>query len=155
MRRHTAACCAVALCLLLYRRASHAAPCTCTIAVPLDPMRVATQWVPHPSCCACCACCAWHGELCSFTCTTAVSLDLWKVATQYMLGRACIAECIAWDGGRKKTRVHLIPRPGGAAAGGAGEGRGRGRGAGGGGCEVRHATACALTVPTAAELPCF
>ncbi|PSC73715.1 carotenoid oxygenase [Micractinium conductrix] len=54
-----------------------------------------------------------------------MSLDLWKVATQYMLGRACIAECIAWDGGRKKTRVHLIPRPGGAAAGGADPAAGR------------------------------
>jgi all-trans-8'-apo-beta-carotenal 15,15'-oxygenase len=44
-----------------------------------------------------------------------VSLDLWKVATKYMFGRACIAECIVWDAG-KKTRVHLVPRPGSAAA---------------------------------------
>jgi hypothetical protein len=42
-------------------------------------------------------------------------LDLWKVATKYMFGRACIAECIVWDAG-KKTRVHLVPRPGSAAA---------------------------------------
>lgn len=42
-----------------------------------------------------------------------MSLDLWKMATKYMFGKACIAECIIWDE-KKKTRVHLIPRPGAA-----------------------------------------
>ncbi|KAL4438663.1 hypothetical protein ABPG77_006267 [Micractinium sp. CCAP 211/92] len=42
-----------------------------------------------------------------------MSLDLWKMATQYMFGKACIAECIVWDE-KKKTKVHLIPRPGAA-----------------------------------------
>lgn len=44
-----------------------------------------------------------------------MSLDLWKMATKYMFGKPCIAECIVWDE-KKQTRVHLIPRPGSAAA---------------------------------------
>jgi hypothetical protein len=59
-----------------------------------------------------------HESLALFVPADAVSLDLWKVATKYMFGRACIAECIQWDS-RKRTKVHLVPRPGGAAARGA------------------------------------
>ena len=41
----------------------------------------------------------------------AVSLDLQKMGSKYLWGKACIAECIQYDGARKRTKVHLIPRP--------------------------------------------
>ena len=38
-------------------------------------------------------------------------LDLSKMVTQYALGRACLAECLKFDPS-KRTKIHLIPRPG-------------------------------------------
>ena len=43
--------------------------------------------------------------------SAAVSLDLAKMGSKYLWGKACIAECIQYDGARKRTKVHLIPRP--------------------------------------------
>jgi carotenoid cleavage dioxygenase-like enzyme len=33
------------------------------------------------------------------------------MGSKYLWGKACIAECIQYDGARKRTKVHLIPRP--------------------------------------------
>jgi all-trans-8'-apo-beta-carotenal 15,15'-oxygenase len=40
-----------------------------------------------------------------------LSLDFKKLIFGYSIGRACIAECLRFDV-RKRTKVHLIPRPG-------------------------------------------
>lgn len=44
-----------------------------------------------------------------------VELDLRKFFLKYMLGKACIAECLRFNPERK-TRIHVIPRPGRPAA---------------------------------------
>lgn len=40
-----------------------------------------------------------------------ISLDFQKLLTKYMFGRACLAECLQYMPS-KRTRIHLLPRPG-------------------------------------------
>ena len=40
-----------------------------------------------------------------------IALDLQKLLTRYMFGRACLAECLEFRRDRR-TRVHLLRRPG-------------------------------------------
>ena len=40
-----------------------------------------------------------------------ISMDFSTLLLRYMTGRACLAECLKYDP-KKRTKIHLIPRPG-------------------------------------------
>ena len=72
-----------------------------------------------------------------------ITLDLQKLLTRYMFGRACLAECLEFRPDRR-TRVHLLRRPGRQGAYGVSQ---RVRGSGGqlGYVAFKEST-CALSV---------